>query len=90
MLLKVLAYRMTVLVKSTLKPRFIQPYWVEITTQQPSCIYYFGFFDSRAEAQEMRHGCIEDSIEEKAIDISVNIKRCMPAKLTITDKERLS
>ena len=67
----------------------IQPYWINITTKQPSCIYYFGPFDSYAEAKQMRHGYIEDLVEEKAIGISVKIERCLPVRLTITDEESL-
>lgn len=62
-----------------------QPYWVEITTQQPKCIYYFGPFNNYAKASKMQHGYIEDLIEEKAIGITVEIKRCMPTILTIEE-----
>lgn len=64
-----------------------QPYWVEITTKQPNCLYYFGPFHSRAEAKQMQQGYIEDLIAEKAIGISVDIKRCLPTRLTIAEEE---
>jgi hypothetical protein len=64
-----------------------QPYWVEIKTKQPACLYYFGPFDSHTEAKAMQHGYIEDLVDEKARGISVKIKRCLPTKLTITDEE---
>lgn len=64
-----------------------QPYWVEIKTEQPRCIYYFGPFDTHAEANQMQDGYIEDLVEEQATGISVRIKRCMPTKLTITEEE---
>ncbi len=89
MLPKIIADRINNLAKSILKLRLFKPYWVEITTQQPSCIYYFGSFDSHTEAKQMHHGYIEDLVEEKAVGISVKIKRCMPTQLTITEEESL-
>ena len=73
--------------KLMVKFGFIQPLWINITTEQPNCIYYFGPFNNYAEARQMRHGYIEDLVEERAIGISVKIERCLPAKLTITDEE---
>ena len=89
MLLKIFANRLKVATKLMVKFGFIQPYWINITTKQPNCIYYFGPFDSYAEARQMRHGYIEDLVEEKVIGISVKIERCLPTKLTITDQESL-
>lgn len=66
---------------------FYVPYWVEIKTQQPKCLYYFGPFSSRSEAHKRQHGYVEDLIAEKAIGISVEIKRCLPTRLTIDDEE---
>ena len=66
---------------------FSTPYWVEISTKQPSCIYYFGPFDDSSEAQEMQQGYIEDLVAEKAQEIEVKIKRCFPTELTITEEE---
>ena len=64
-----------------------QPYWIEITTKKPECLYYFGPFDSYGEAKEMQGGYIEDLIEERASGITVKIKRCLPLRLTITPEE---
>ena len=86
-LLKIFAHRIKALAESLVKPQLIQPYWVKIITRQPSCTYYFGPFNSRAEAKQMRHGYIEDLVEEKAIGISVKIERCSPTRLTITDEQ---
>jgi hypothetical protein len=63
------------------------PHWVIITTKQPNCIYYFGPFGNYAEASQMQNGYLEDLISEKAIGISVKIKRCLPKKLTIVEGE---
>ncbi len=91
MILKTFADRFkTIIANGIGGHRFIQPYWVEITTKQPSCIYYFGPFDSYTEARKMQHGYVEDLVEEKATGISVEIKRCLPTKLTITEEEKLA
>ncbi len=66
------------------------PYWIEVTTKQPYCIYYFGPFDSYGEAKRLQGGYIEDLIEEKASGISVKIQRCLPTNLTITEEEFLA
>ena len=66
---------------------FSSPYWVEISTKQPSCTYYFGPFGDSSEASEMQHGYVEDLVAEKAQDIKVTIKRCLPTELTITEEE---
>jgi radical SAM superfamily enzyme len=63
------------------------PHWVIITTQQPNCIYYFGPFGNYAEANKMQDGYLEDLMEEKAIGISVKIRRCLPKMLTIVEGE---
>ena len=89
MLLKIFANRLEAATKLMVKFRFIQPYWINITTKQPSCIYYFGPFNSYAEAKQMRHGYIEDLVEERAIGISIKIERSLPARLTITEEESL-
>lgn len=66
---------------------FSSPYWVEISTKQPSCIYYFGPFDNSSEAKTMQPGYIEDLVGEQAQGIGVKIKRCLPTQLTITEEE---
>lgn len=66
---------------------FSSPYWVEISTEQPNCIYYFGPFDNSSEAKAMQPGYIEDLVAEQAQGIGVEIKRCLPTKLTITEEE---
>lgn len=87
MLLEVVFERLKVAFDSIIGLKFNQPYWVEITTKEPFCIYYFGPFDTYIEAKTMQSGYVEDLVEEKATGISIEIKRCMPTKLTITDEE---
>ncbi|AFZ36246.1 protein of unknown function DUF1816 [Stanieria cyanosphaera PCC 7437] len=61
-------------------------YWVEITTDTPACIYYFGPFLTAREAQIAQGGYVEDLKGEGAQGISLTIKRCQPSELTIFDE----
>lgn len=61
-------------------------WWVEITTEQPRCIYYFGPFKTPFEAKAIYPGYIEDIKSESAQGIEVNIKLCKPDVLTIFDE----
>ncbi|MBE9048203.1 DUF1816 domain-containing protein [Pleurocapsales cyanobacterium LEGE 10410] len=88
MLLKV-ADRLKTAVRSFVKSTLARPYWVEVTTRQPSCIYYFGPFDNVGEAEQMQHGYVQDLVEEQANGISVEVKRCLPTELTILGEESL-
>ena len=58
------------------------PWWVEITTTRPHCIYYFGPFETFAEAYGYHGGYVEDLQEEGAQGIIINIKQCQPLVLT--------
>lgn len=62
-------------------------WWVEITTEAPRCTYYFGPFESAKEAQVESPGYIEDLEGEGAKGIKVNVKRCNPEVLTITESD---
>ena len=64
------------------------PYWVEIKTNNPTCIYYFGHFDSPLAAKIMQKGYIDDLIDEKATIVSVKIKQCQPKELTVDETEK--
>lgn len=57
--------------------------WLEITTDNPRCTYYFGPFLTQAEAEVAQYGYVEDLKEEGAMGISVAIKRFKPRDLTI-------
>ncbi len=66
-------------------------WWIEVTTQSPKCVYYFGPFASSEEAKEELPGYLEDLNHESAEGIQAVVKRCQPAELTIFDEpERLS
>jgi hypothetical protein len=60
-------------------------WWVEITTNIPHCTYYFGPFLSADEASTHKPGFLEDLHTEGAQEIHVEIKRCRPVQLTVTD-----
>ena len=61
-------------------------WWVEIVTQSPRCTYYFGPFLGAKEAKAALNGYMEDLQQEGAQGIAVAVKRCKPAKLTISDE----
>lgn len=62
-------------------------WWVEIQTTLPACTYYFGPFDSEAEANAMKGGYIEDLEQEGAQNIRSVVQRCSsPSQLTIMDE----
>lgn len=62
-------------------------WWVEVITQEPNCIYYFGPFASSYKAQLYSGGYLEDLEQEKAQVIAVDIKRGQPGELTIVENE---
>ncbi len=53
-------------------------WWIEIVTDNPNYMYYFGAFNSYWEAEWHKSGYIEDLIEEKAKIISIDIQSCQP------------
>jgi Domain of unknown function (DUF1816) len=74
-----------------------QAWWVEVSTTQPKCTYYFGPFVDAKEAEKAISGYIEDLESESAQGIQVQIKRCKPERLTIdhdmgenSDRERVT
>jgi endonuclease IV len=62
-------------------------WWVEIVTEQPKCIYYFGPFVSANEAQFFQGDYIEDLEQESAQVIAITLKRGHPRHLTIVAQE---
>ncbi len=61
-------------------------WWIEIQTNFPQCIYYFGPFENAVEARDLQEGYFEDLLSERAVIISVEIKQCRPENLTIERK----
>ncbi len=65
---------------------FNTPWWAEITTVKPHCVYYFGPFKNPAEAKAAYPGYVEDLTTEGAKEIVVVLKRCNPTELTICNE----
>jgi hypothetical protein len=68
--------------RETLHPNLHLPWWVEITTTEPRCVYFFGPFENEQEAQIFKPGYLEDLEGEDAQGISCCIKQCQPQILT--------
>lgn len=62
-------------------------WWVEITTDNPRCVYYFGPFLSAKDAKAHQGGYVEDLDQEGAQNILVNVKRYKPKNLTVYDEQ---
>jgi hypothetical protein len=58
-------------------------WWIEMLTDNPSCLYYFGPFLSRTEAKSHVIGYLEDLQQEEAQIIVVDIKRYQPKILRV-------
>jgi hypothetical protein len=61
-------------------------WWVEIATEGPNCLYYFGPFESAEIAAAHQAGYIEDLSNEGAYNIVAQVKRCKPKELTILNE----
>lgn len=61
-------------------------WWIEIVTDEPKCIYYFGPFVTKQEASMAQAGYIEDLEAEGAKNMTVQIQRCHPVELTIFEE----
>jgi Domain of unknown function (DUF1816) len=58
-------------------------YWVEVVTDKPHCIYYFGPFATRRQARLSEPGYLEDLKQEGAQVLLTKIQRCRPQSLTV-------
>lgn len=63
-------------------------WWIEICTDNPLCIYYFGAFESFTLAESAQDGYILDLLNENAKIISVKIQQCQPQQLTVEIKNK--
>lgn len=68
-------------------PKLNMAWWVEISTAEPRCTYYFGPFHNSEEAVAAYPGYVEDLESEQAQRIETNIKYCKPDVLTVFDEE---
>lgn len=62
-----------------------RPWWIKIQTQSPACTYYFGPFESEAEAERSKPDYVNDLLQEDAQGITTEIKQIRPKTLTIDD-----
>ena len=63
---------------------FAKHWWIEISTDAPRCIYYFGPFKNKAEATQAEAGYVEDLRQEGADPHRISImKRPTPKQLTV-------
>ncbi|MEQ8998193.1 MAG: DUF1816 domain-containing protein [Coleofasciculus sp. B1-GNL1-01] len=58
-------------------------YWLEVITDHPWCVYYFGPFGTIQEAELSQFGYLQDILEESAHLMSVTIKQVCPQNLTL-------
>ena len=59
-------------------------WWIEILTDKPSYIYYFGDFKTYWEAEWNKSGYVQDLEEEGAKIINIQVEQCKPKQLTIS------
>lgn len=64
-----------------------RPWWIEVKTRSPNCIYYFGPFDSAIEARALQSSYVKDLLDEGAKDIRLVIEKAGPKQLTICETE---
>jgi hypothetical protein len=57
-------------------------WWIEVYTDYPRCLYYFGPFDSATEAESHQADYLEDLHQEGAENVLAQIKQCQPLNLT--------
>lgn len=59
-------------------------WWIEISTDTPHCVYYFGPFTKKDDATKAETGYVEDLTQEGAAVLKLSvIKRPTPAQLTV-------
>ncbi|MGB8702038.1 MAG: DUF1816 domain-containing protein [Thermosynechococcaceae cyanobacterium] len=62
-------------------------WWLEVGTDHPLCIYYFGPFTNQAEAEAAKDEHLNDIRHEHADIVYAKCKFCQPRKLTIYEYE---
>ena len=64
-----------------------QKWWIKVDTKIPVCTYYFGPFESVAEAESNQVDYLQDLQQEGAEGISYIIEKCCPKQLTIAEDD---
>jgi hypothetical protein len=62
-------------------------WWIEVGTFNPICVYFFGPFADKAEAESYKEGFFQDLESENARILYSNVKYCQPRQLTIDGNE---
>jgi hypothetical protein len=57
-------------------------WWIELKTENPSYLYYFGPFSTPKEAETLKLGYIQDLAEENATVTTATVLWCKPKQLT--------
>jgi Domain of unknown function (DUF1816) len=57
-------------------------WWIELKTENPSYLYYFGPFSTPNEAEKLKVGYVQDLAEEKAKVTATTVLWCKPKQLT--------
>jgi Domain of unknown function (DUF1816) len=58
-------------------------YWLEVVTENPQCLYYFGPFTTSEQARQAEPGYLEDLEQEGAHILLTKVQRCRPKSLTV-------
>ncbi|MEO1400475.1 MAG: DUF1816 domain-containing protein [Cyanobacteria bacterium J06635_1] len=76
---------------SNLMGIFTKSWWIEVSTGSPKCVYYFGPFDTEADATAAKAGYLQDLEQEGAQGLEVTISRREdPTELTVEFPEATS
>ncbi|MEM9484794.1 MAG: DUF1816 domain-containing protein [Cyanobacteria bacterium P01_F01_bin.116] len=63
---------------------FRKSWWLEISTNSPSCVYYFGPFSSQREALQNQSGYVDDLEQEGGEVLQISVaRRQAPVKFTV-------
>jgi hypothetical protein len=65
----------------------ILAWWLQVDTLHPICIYYFGPFETQAEAEGAKYAYIHDLKQEKAQILDVKTRFFQPRQLTIFEDD---
>lgn len=65
-------------------------WWVEVTTADPVCTYFFGPFEVEGEAELAKKGYVEDLEQEGAKQVTAGLVYCEPPEQLTVYGERAS
>ena len=65
-------------------------WWLTVLTAQPLCLYYFGAFTTRQEAESLKAEFIEDLRQENALILCASLRFVQPSQVTVMGSDLLS